>query len=107
MKKLNADIPQVTWDDVTRVWQILWNSVVGNPNILFTRKEFDKAEGIAPVPALTVTGCMRIYADFSLIKCIGDNGVISQPDKESDYLKFRLTGKGCILGNLLTRDNIK
>lgn len=98
--------PQVSWDNITNVWQQLWNSVNGNPNVLLTRKTLQTTVG-SVVPAETLLGCLRIFTDHTLIKCVKDDTVIISPEKESDFDKFRLTGKGNIIGNMLTKENIK
>jgi hypothetical protein len=98
--------PQVSWNNVTTVWQVLWNSVNGNPNVLVTRQTLQTAAGPV-VPADTLLGCIRIFTDYSLIKCVNNGTVIPSPEKDSDFNQFRLTGKGNVIGSMVTRDNIK
>jgi len=97
--------PQVSWNDVTRVWQVLWNTANGNPNEKMTRQEVQSAAG-PTVPDSCLRGCLRVYADYSLIRCVKNDAIIDQPEKDADFDQFRLTGKGSLVGNALNKSDL-
>jgi hypothetical protein len=101
-----GNIPQVSWKELAIVWQALWNSVNGNPNGLISLKILQTAAG-PEISADTLLGCLRVFTYYSLIKCVSNDAVIPSPEKTSDFNQFRLTGKGNVIGNVLTSDNIK
>src|SRR5512136_1384259 len=89
---------QITMNELSLVWQVLWNKVTGNP-VTMTRHDLQLELG-SPIPPDTTLGCLRTFQDENLIKCIRDDSVIQSPFKESDFDQFCLTARGTKKGPL-------
>jgi hypothetical protein len=94
----NMTDAEVTSLELSYVWQVLWNMVVGNPTVI-NRKDLQRSVGQIYQPSQTL-GCLRVFKDEDLIKCIRNNEIIPNPFKEEDFEQFALTAKGTKLGAL-------